>query len=44
VADGLVAGEHLHAFLVSRCLSIPGGTSQVLRTLTAERVLGLPRG
>ncbi|HET8582172.1 MAG TPA: acyl-CoA dehydrogenase family protein [Jatrophihabitans sp.] len=41
--DGLVAGEQLQAFLVSRCLSIAGGTSQVLRTLTAERVLGLPR-
>ena len=41
--DGLVAGEQLHEFLTSRCLSIAGGTTQVLRTLAAERVLGLPR-
>jgi 3-oxochol-4-en-24-oyl-CoA dehydrogenase len=30
-------------FLLSRCLSIAGGTSQILLTLVAERVLGLPR-
>ncbi len=30
-------------FLVTRCLSIAGGTTQVLLSLTAERLLGLPR-
>ena len=30
-------------FLSSRCLSIAGGTTQILLTLVAERVLGLPR-
>ncbi|WP_328644051.1 acyl-CoA dehydrogenase family protein [Amycolatopsis sp. NBC_00348] len=32
-----------HEFLMTRCLSIAGGTTQVLRSLTAERLLGLPR-
>ncbi|SDY28469.1 Acyl-CoA dehydrogenase [Amycolatopsis xylanica] len=32
-----------HEFLLSRCLSIAGGTTQVLLTLAAERLLGLPR-
>jgi alkylation response protein AidB-like acyl-CoA dehydrogenase len=41
--DGLVAGSELHAFLNTRCLTIAGGTSQVLLTLAAERILGLPR-
>jgi 3-oxochol-4-en-24-oyl-CoA dehydrogenase len=39
-----VAGEAIHDFLLTRCLSIAGGTSQILLTLAAERVLGLPRG
>ncbi len=30
--------------LLTRCLSIAGGTTQVLRNVAAERVLGLPRG
>ena len=30
--------------LVTRCLSIAGGTTQVLRNVAAERILGLPRG
>jgi alkylation response protein AidB-like acyl-CoA dehydrogenase len=38
-----VTGPALHEFLVTRCLSIAGGTTQVLRTLIAERILGLPR-
>jgi alkylation response protein AidB-like acyl-CoA dehydrogenase len=38
-----VAGDAIHAFLMTRCLSIAGGTSQILMTLAAERVLGLPR-
>jgi 3-oxochol-4-en-24-oyl-CoA dehydrogenase len=33
----------VHEMLVSRCLSIAGGTTQVLRNLVGERVLGLPR-
>jgi alkylation response protein AidB-like acyl-CoA dehydrogenase len=39
-----VAGDAIHQFLMTRCLSIAGGTSQILMTLAAERVLGLPRG
>ena len=31
-------------FLRNRCLSIAGGTTQVLRNVAAERILGLPRG
>ncbi len=34
---------HLHDFLLTRCLSIAGGTTQVLRNLVGERILGLPR-
>ncbi|GAA5111992.1 acyl-CoA dehydrogenase [Haloechinothrix salitolerans] len=33
-----------HEFLLSRCLSIAGGTTEVLRNVAAERLLGLPRG
>jgi alkylation response protein AidB-like acyl-CoA dehydrogenase len=43
-ADGLVDSEQLRRFLHLRCLSIAGGTTQVLLTLAAERLLGLPRG
>jgi alkylation response protein AidB-like acyl-CoA dehydrogenase len=32
-----------HELLVTRALSIAGGTTQVLMTLAAERILGLPR-
>jgi len=35
--------EFLHEFLLSRCLSIAGGTTQILLSLVAERQLGLPR-
>ena len=28
---------------MTRCLTIAGGTTQVLLTLAAERILGLPR-
>ena len=31
-------------FLMTRCLTIAGGTTQVLLTVAAERILGLPRG
>ncbi|MEV6911314.1 acyl-CoA dehydrogenase [Amycolatopsis sp. NPDC051071] len=42
--DALVAGDPAqHEFLLTRCLSIAGGTTQVLLSLTAERLLGLPR-
>jgi alkylation response protein AidB-like acyl-CoA dehydrogenase len=43
-ADGLVAGEPLQLFLNTRCLTIAGGTTQVLLSVAAERILGLPRG
>jgi alkylation response protein AidB-like acyl-CoA dehydrogenase len=33
----------VHEFLLTRCLSIAGGTSQILLSLVGERVLGLPR-
>ena len=33
----------VHEMLLTRCLSIAGGTTQVLRTVAAERILGLPR-
>ncbi|WP_179956724.1 acyl-CoA dehydrogenase [Amycolatopsis anabasis] len=33
-----------HEFLLTRCLSIAGGTTQILLNLAAERLLGLPRG
>jgi 3-oxochol-4-en-24-oyl-CoA dehydrogenase len=41
-ADGPAASA-VHEFLMTRCLSIAGGTSQILLSLVAERVLGLPR-
>lgn len=40
--DGASA-EAVHHFLLTRCLSIAGGTTQILLSLVAERVLGLPR-
>jgi 3-oxochol-4-en-24-oyl-CoA dehydrogenase len=42
-ADGLIAGEALHNFLMTRCLTIAGGTTQVLLSVAGERILGLPR-
>ncbi|MGP9021074.1 acyl-CoA dehydrogenase [Streptomyces sp. BR1] len=42
VAEG--AGERaIHGFLMSRCLTIAGGTTQVQLNVVAERILGLPR-
>ena len=32
-----------HGFLVTRCLTIAGGTSEVQRNVMAERILGQPR-
>jgi alkylation response protein AidB-like acyl-CoA dehydrogenase len=40
--DGSSA-EPVHQFLLTRCLSIAGGTTQILLSVVAERVLGLPR-
>jgi 3-oxochol-4-en-24-oyl-CoA dehydrogenase len=37
------AADAVHEFLLSRCLSIAGGTSQILLNVVAERALGLPR-
>ncbi len=41
-ADG-EAADAVAEFLLTRCLSIAGGTTQILLNLVAERVLGLPR-
>lgn len=38
-----LARAALHELLLTRCLSIAGGTTQVLRNVVGERVLGLPR-
>lgn len=35
--------EAMREALLTRCLSIAGGTTQVLRNVAAERILGLPR-
>lgn len=42
-AGGAVVDETVHDFLNTRCLTIAGGTEQILLTLAAERLLGLPR-
>jgi hypothetical protein len=36
-------GTAAHDFLLTRCLSIAGGTTQILLSLVGERLLGLPR-
>ncbi|MCK0176849.1 acyl-CoA dehydrogenase [Mycolicibacterium sp. F2034L] len=40
---GAVTGPQVFDFLNTRCLTIAGGTEQILLTLAAERLLGLPR-
>jgi len=41
---GVVVDPTVHTFLNTRCLTIAGGTEQILLTLAGERLLGLPRG
>jgi alkylation response protein AidB-like acyl-CoA dehydrogenase len=44
-SDALLAdGRWTHRFLRSRANSIEGGTTEILKNIVAERVLGLPRG
>ncbi|MGB8652608.1 MAG: acyl-CoA dehydrogenase family protein, partial [Mycobacteriales bacterium] len=40
--DG-AADELAHTLLNTRCLTIAGGTTEVLKNVAAERILGLPR-
>ncbi|MGH3971076.1 MAG: acyl-CoA dehydrogenase family protein, partial [Mycobacterium sp.] len=40
---GIVEDATVQDFLNTRCLTIAGGTEQILLTLAAERLLGLPR-
>jgi len=44
-ADGLLAaeGESSWAYLFARALTIGGGTTEVLRNVVAEQLLGLPK-
>jgi 3-oxochol-4-en-24-oyl-CoA dehydrogenase len=42
-AGAVEEGKIVHDFLNTRCLTIAGGTEQILLTLAAERLLGLPR-
>jgi 3-oxochol-4-en-24-oyl-CoA dehydrogenase len=46
-ADGAAADAGgaalVNEFLLTRCLSIAGGTTQILLSMVAERLLGLPR-
>ena len=47
--DGILAGDDdglradVWELLNTRCLSIAGGTTQILRNVAGERILGLPR-
>lgn len=41
---GVVVDDTVFDFLNTRCLTIAGGTEQILLTVAAERLLGLPRG
>ena len=40
---GIVGNDAVQSFLNTRCLSIAGGTEQILLNMAAERLLGLPR-
>jgi alkylation response protein AidB-like acyl-CoA dehydrogenase len=37
------APEVTYDYLFARCLTIAGGTSEIMRNTIAERILGLPR-
>jgi len=44
--ESAVAGRRsklTHTYLFSRCLTIAGGTSEIIRNVIAEQILGLPR-
>ena len=41
--SGIEENDAVQSFLNTRCLSIAGGTEQILLTMAAERLLGLPR-
>lgn len=43
IGGGLVSNPAVLSFLNTRCLSIAGGTEQILLTMAGERLLGLPR-
>ncbi|WP_411078797.1 acyl-CoA dehydrogenase [Streptomyces sp. cmx-18-6] len=43
VDEPAAGGRALHGFLMSRCLTIAGGTTQIQLNVVAERILGLPR-
>ncbi|MBF6236203.1 acyl-CoA dehydrogenase family protein [Nocardia otitidiscaviarum] len=40
---GALESDVVKEFLLTRCLSIAGGTEQILLTVAGERILGLPR-
>ncbi|VEG58050.1 acyl-CoA dehydrogenase domain-containing protein [Mycolicibacterium aurum] len=40
---GVIENPQVHDFLNTRCLTIAGGTEQILLTMAGERLLGLPR-
>jgi alkylation response protein AidB-like acyl-CoA dehydrogenase len=40
---GALENKEVHDFLNTRCLTIAGGTEQILLTVAGERLLGLPR-
>jgi alkylation response protein AidB-like acyl-CoA dehydrogenase len=40
---GVIENKEVHDFLNTRCLTIAGGTEQILLTMAGERLLGLPR-
>jgi 3-oxochol-4-en-24-oyl-CoA dehydrogenase len=40
---GIIENRTVHDFLNTRCLTIAGGTEQILLTMAGERLLGLPR-
>jgi alkylation response protein AidB-like acyl-CoA dehydrogenase len=42
-SGGLVMDKAVYDFLNTRCLTIAGGTEQILLTMAGERLLGLPR-